>query len=56
MAKTYKIWIEIEEFDEETGEGKTLDAPDAAIVSFDDYNDAYTFASRLQKLGYALAE
>jgi hypothetical protein len=45
--KTYKVWIEIEEFDSETEEGQTLDAPGASLKEFDSYEDAYKFAEGL---------
>jgi hypothetical protein len=56
MPKTYKVWIEIEEFDEETGEGQTLDAPGSSVTSFDNYDDARKFAATLQAVGETLAD
>lgn len=53
---TYKVWIEIEAFDEETGEGQTYDAPGASVTSFENYDDAYAFAARLQAVGEVLAD
>ena len=49
--KTYKVWIEIEEYDTQTGEGETLDAPGAAIAEFDSYEQAWDFAEDLTKSG-----
>lgn len=47
--KTYKVWIEIEEYDEKTGNGKTLDAPGSSLASFDSYDEAYAYAERITK-------
>lgn len=55
MAKVYKVWIEIEEYDTVDGEGTTLDAPGAAVADFKDYDAAYRFAERLQGTGESLA-
>lgn len=49
--KTYKVWIEIEEYDTETQEGKTLDAPGAALAEFKAYEDAWEFVERLTASG-----
>jgi hypothetical protein len=51
MAKTYKVWVEIEEYDDVEEEGCTLDAPGASVAEFDDYDDAYAFAERLNAAG-----
>lgn len=55
MAKQYKVWIEIEEYDTETERGTTLDAPGADVATFDTYDYAYSFASTLQGLGGVIA-
>jgi hypothetical protein len=52
MAKQYKVWIEIEQCDEEQDEYITLDAPDAAVATFDSYAEAWDFAEKLQHHGY----
>lgn len=48
--KTFKVWIEIEEYDDETETGQTLDAPGAALVEFETYEEAYRFAERLDAI------
>lgn len=48
MHKEYKVWIEIEEYDDEAGDGVDLDSPGAAVHTFGSYKDAYCFAEVLQ--------
>lgn len=43
-SPTYKVWLEIEEYDELTGCGNNCDAPGGALATFDAYEDAYEFA------------
>jgi hypothetical protein len=45
--KAYKVWIEIEEYDEGTGCGNNCDAPGGALASFDTYEEAYDFAAQI---------
>jgi hypothetical protein len=52
MSIVYKVWIEIEHCDEEQDEYITLDAPDAAVATFDTYREAWNFAEKLQHHGY----
>ena len=49
--KIYKVWIEIEEFDTESEEGHTVDAPGGTLVELPTYKEAYDFANRLQIVG-----
>jgi hypothetical protein len=44
---TYKVWIDIEEYDELTGCGSDCDAPGAALATFDTYEEAYDFAAQI---------
>lgn len=44
---TYKVWIEIEEYDEDTGVGENVDAPGASVATFATHEDAYAFAELL---------
>jgi hypothetical protein len=41
---TYKVWIEIEEYDERTGCGNDCDAPGGELATFGTYEEAYDFA------------
>lgn len=45
--KTYKVWIEIEEYDECTGCGNDCDAPGGALATFGTYEEAYDFAAQI---------
>jgi len=45
--KTYKVWIEIEEYDERTGCGNDCDAPGGALATFGTYEEAYDFAEQI---------
>lgn len=51
MAKVYKVWIEIEEYDEERQTGETIDAPGAAVATFTTDSQAWRFAEVLQRIG-----
>lgn len=46
---TYKVWIEIEEYDELTGCGNDCDAPGGALATFDTYEEAYEFAEQIDQ-------
>jgi hypothetical protein len=46
----YKVWIEIEEFDESTGDGTTVDTPGAALQQFESYKQAYEYACKITTL------
>lgn len=50
MSKSYKVWIEIEEYDEKTGHGETLDAPGASLAVFDTNEKAWAYAEKLTEL------
>jgi hypothetical protein len=52
----YKVWIEIEEYNLDTADGQTVDAPGSAVATFATYDDAYAFAARMQQHGETLAE
>ncbi len=43
-ALVFKVWLEIEEYNEKTGEGRTLDAPGPALKEFKTYASARKFA------------
>lgn len=44
MAIEYKVWLEIEEYDTETGNGKNMDAPGSSLATFENYDAAYGYA------------
>jgi hypothetical protein len=45
--KTYKVWIEIEQYDERTGCGNNCDAPGGELATFGTYEEAYDFAEQI---------
>lgn len=47
-AKTYKVWIEIEEYDQLTDCYTECDAPGAELATFDTYEEAYEFAEHIE--------
>jgi hypothetical protein len=44
---TYKVWIEIEEYDERTGCGNNCYAPGGELATFGTYEEAYDFAEQI---------
>ena len=54
MAKrkhiTFKVWLEIERFNEKTGRSQDLDAPGAALATFVTYEEAWDYAERVTRL------
>jgi hypothetical protein len=44
---TFKVWIEIERFDEKTDSGTTMDAPGSSLATFKTYKEAWDFAERV---------
>ncbi len=47
---TYKVWLEIEEYDENTEHGKNMDAPGSSLAAFDSYEEAWDYAERVTNL------
>jgi hypothetical protein len=47
--RTYKVWIEIEEYDQLTGCGNDCDAPGGALATFDTFDEAYEFAELIDR-------
>ena len=47
MPKVYKVWVEIEEYDEETGASEDMDAPGAALRTCPTYERAYEIAEQI---------
>ncbi|MGE3818895.1 MAG: hypothetical protein AB7I30_05625 [Isosphaeraceae bacterium] len=44
---TFKVWIEIERYDEDTGEGETMDAPGSSLATFNSFEEAWDHAERV---------
>ncbi|WP_152054199.1 hypothetical protein [Tautonia marina] len=47
---TYKVWIDIEEYNEETGQGVETDAPGGALAAFDTCEEAWAYAAHVTQL------
>ena len=43
MNKTYKVWLEIKEWDEISGTSQDVDAPGASICEFATHNAAFDY-------------
>ena len=50
MTKTYSVWIDIEEYDEETDDYMERDAPGSALRRFDTYQEAWKYAQDVTNL------
>ncbi len=51
---TYKVWLEIEEYDDKTGRGKDMDAPGSSLAAFDTYEEAWDYAERISRLAESI--
>jgi len=47
---SYKVWLEIERFNEKTGSGTNMDAPGSSLAGFDTYEEAWDYAERVTRL------
>jgi hypothetical protein len=47
---TFKVWLEIERFNEKTGDSENLDAPGSSLASFESYEEAWDYAQRVTLL------
>lgn len=50
----YKVWVEIEAFNETAGRGETVDSPGASVATFNTYEEAYEFAERMNAAAESL--
>jgi hypothetical protein len=51
---TFKVWLEIERYNERTGHSENLDAPGASLAEFDTYEEAMDYAERVTRLAEAI--
>ncbi len=51
---TYKVWLEIERYNERTGHGEDMDAPGASLAEFATYEEARDYAERVTRLAEAI--
>ena len=47
---TFKVWLEIERYNEKTGKGENMDAPGSSLATFDTYQEAWDYAERVTRL------
>lgn len=47
---TFKVWLEIERYNEKTGRGEDMDAPGGSLAEFDTYENAREYAERVARL------
>ena len=47
---TYKVWLEIERYNERTGHGQSMDAPGSSLAEFATYDQARDYAERVTRL------
>jgi hypothetical protein len=47
---TFKVWLEIERYNETTGHGENMDAPGSSLATFDTYDEAWDYAERVTRL------
>jgi hypothetical protein len=47
---TFKVWLEIERYNEKTGAGEDLDAPGSYLAEFDTHEEAWDYAERVTRL------
>jgi hypothetical protein len=47
---TFKVWIEIERYNEKTGAGQDMDAPGSYLAEFATYEEAWDYAVRVTSL------
>jgi len=46
---TFKVWLEIERYDDETGHGEDMDLP-SSLAAFETYEEARDYAERVSRL------
>jgi hypothetical protein len=47
---TFKVWLEIERYNETTGQSQDMDAPGSSLATFDTYEQAWDYAERVTLL------
>ena len=50
----FKVWLEIERYNEKTGHGQDVDAPGSSLATFDTYEEAWDYAERVTRLAEAI--
>jgi hypothetical protein len=47
---TFKVWLEIERYNDRTGHGQNMDAPASSLATFDTYDEAWDYAEKVTHL------
>jgi hypothetical protein len=47
---TFKVWLEIERLNENTGDSQDMDAPGSSLATFDTFDEAWKYAERVTRL------
>ena len=45
----FKVWLEIERFNEKTGASEDMDAPGSSLATFKTYQEAWDYAERVSR-------
>jgi predicted RNA-binding protein associated with RNAse of E/G family len=47
---TFKVWLDIERYNEKTESGELMDAPGSSLATFDSFEEAWDYAERVTHL------
>ena len=47
---TFKVWLEIERYNEKTDDSQNMDAPGSSLATSDTYEEAWDYAERVTRL------
>ena len=47
---TFKVWLEIERYNEKTGASQNMDAPGSFLAEFPTYEEARDYAERVTRI------
>jgi hypothetical protein len=47
---TFKVWLEIERYNEKTSDSQNMDAPGSELAEFNTYEEAWEYADRVTRL------
>jgi hypothetical protein len=53
---TYKVWLEIEQYDDRTGHSKDMDAPAGSLGTFLTYEEAWNYAEYVTRLATSCSD
>ena len=50
----FKVWIDIERYNEKTGTSQNMDAPGSSLATFDTYEEAWDYAERITRIAESI--